>query len=225
MLRVAPPLRRRCGPGPCRCHLHLPHAPGDRAGRPRCLPEVWHGPGTEDPAARRGGGRSRTPGHDSQVLDRRGAHAARVSDVDATDAGCAGRSLAGPDDRALAADGPRHAGRALGRLAVLRARLPLDRDRPPQHVHVDRHRHRGRLSLQPRCRAVSCAHPAPVSARRRRADVFRGGGGDHHAGAARAAARTAGPPTHRGRHSRAALARAARGPCGSRWRGTRGAAR
>ena len=44
----------------------------------------------------------------------------------------------------------RHAGRAVGRLAVLRARRAIARDAQPQHVHADRDGHRRRLSLQRR---------------------------------------------------------------------------
>ena len=49
------------------------------------------------------------------------------------------------------------AGRAVGGLAVLRARLGLAQDPQPQHVHADRHGHRRGVGLQhrrhPRCRA------------------------------------------------------------------------
>ena len=44
----------------------------------------------------------------------------------------------------------RDAGGAVGRLAVLRARLAVARDPQPQHVHADRARHRRRLALQRR---------------------------------------------------------------------------
>ena len=44
----------------------------------------------------------------------------------------------------------RHAGGAVGRLAVLRARRAVDRDPQPQHVHADRARHRRGLGLQRR---------------------------------------------------------------------------
>ena len=43
---------------------------------------------------------------------------------------------------------PRDAGRAVGRLAVLRARLAVAGDAQPQHVHADRDGHRRRLCLQ-----------------------------------------------------------------------------
>ena len=64
----------------------------------------------------------------------------------------------------------RHAGRAVGRLAVLRARRAVARHPQPQHVHADRHGHRRRLCLQRR-RHVRARHfPARVprcTARRR----------------------------------------------------------
>ena len=46
-------------------------------------------------------------------------------------------------------NGAVHAGRPVGRMAVLRARLAVDRHAQPQHVHADRTRHRRRLLLQP----------------------------------------------------------------------------
>ena len=53
----------------------------------------------------------------------------------------------------------RDAGRALGRLAVLRARLGVGRQPPPEHVHADRARRRRGVRLQrrrdARARAVS----------------------------------------------------------------------
>ena len=55
----------------------------------------------------------------------------------------------------------RDAGRAVGRLAVLRARLAVARHAQPQHVHADRHGHRRGLRLQ-RGRA---ARARPVSGR------------------------------------------------------------
>ena len=59
----------------------------------------------------------------------------------------------------------RHARRALGRLAVLRARLAVARHAQSQHVHADRRRHRRRLCLQRRRhrRARNCS-PRPSAA-------------------------------------------------------------
>ena len=53
-------------------------------------------------------------------------------------------------------------GRAVGRLAVLRARLGVAHEPQPQHVHADRARRRRRLSLQRRRDA--CARPVPAVA-------------------------------------------------------------
>ena len=61
----------------------------------------------------------------------------------------------------------RDAGRALGRLAVLRARLGVDREPQPEHVHADRARRRRRVRLQRRRDARARAVPAS----------FRGHGG------------------------------------------------
>ena len=52
--------------------------------------------------------------------------------------------------RDLGAAGARDAGRAVGRRAVLPARLAVAGQPPSEHVHADRARHRRRLSLQPR---------------------------------------------------------------------------
>ncbi len=43
----------------------------------------------------------------------------------------------------------RHAGRPLGRLAVLRARLAIAGHAQPEHVHADRDGHRRGVCLQP----------------------------------------------------------------------------
>ena len=62
------------------------------------------------------------------------------------------------------------AGRALGRLAVLRARLGVARQPPPEHVHADRARRRRRVRLQrrrdARARAVSRIVPRCTAAGR-----------------------------------------------------------
>ena len=86
------------------------------------------------------------------------------------------------------------AGRAVGRLAVLRARLAVARHAQPEHVHADRARHRRRVRLQRRRGARSRARfPHGDAPRRRAAGVLRGGGGDHDARAARPGARAARP--------------------------------
>ena len=58
------------------------------------------------------------------------------------------RSPGRPDCLELDPARARHAGRAVGRLAVLRARLAIARHAQPQHVHADRHGDRRRLALQ-----------------------------------------------------------------------------
>ena len=118
--------------------IHLPHASGDCPARAGKLPDLWHGPGA---AHGHGAGRrkSRTAGDDSPVLDQRRADrpAARRRD---------GRHAAG-DDRsasvtgrlvALDRTGAGDAGRAVGRLAVLSARVDIRREPFHQHVHPDR---------------------------------------------------------------------------------------
>ena len=87
---------------------------------------------------------------------------------------------------------PRDAGRAVGRLAVLRARLAVAPHAQPQHVHADRDGHRRGLALQrrrdPRAGHLPGRVPRPW---RRGRGLFRGGRGHHRAGAARPGARTA----------------------------------
>ena len=65
-------------------------------------------------------------------------------------------------DLELAADRAGDAGGAVGRLAILRARLAVARHPQPQHVHADRDGHRRRLGLQHRgdARARSIFPPA-----------------------------------------------------------------
>ena len=55
------------------------------------------------------------------------------------------------------------AGRAVGRLAVLRARLALVRPPQSQHVQLDRDGHGRRLRLQRRCNACAATVPAGLS--------------------------------------------------------------
>ena len=83
--------------------------------------------------------------------------------------------------RELAAVRPGDAGRAVGRMAVLPARLGLARSPQPQHVHADRPRHRRGLALQ-RGRHDRCpaCFPAGFRGRRRqRRGLFRGRRGHH----------------------------------------------
>ena len=58
-------------------HLHLPDAPGNRAGSSGQLPDVRHGAGAEERRRGRRGRERRAARHDAAVLDRRRAHACR----------------------------------------------------------------------------------------------------------------------------------------------------
>ena len=75
---------------------------------------------------------------------------------------------------------------SVGRLAVFRADVAIDRQSISEHVHADRNRHRNGLSVQRRrdvlSRAVSRIVPNHA---RRRGSVFRIGGGDRNARASR----------------------------------------
>ena len=79
------------------------------------------------------------------------------------------------------------AGGAVGRRAVLRARLAVAGYAQSQHVHADRDGHRRGLALQRGRHAGAAAVSAGVPRHARRGrGLFRGGGGHHGAGAARA---------------------------------------
>ena len=109
----------------------------------------------------------------------------------------------------LDSDGPGDAGRALGRLAVLRARLAIAAHAQPQHVHADRDGHRRRLDLQRRrhARAADLSRGVPHQRRRGRG-LFRSRRRDHRAGPARPGARTARARDDQRRHPRASRSRA-----------------
>ena len=65
------------------------------------------------------------------------------------------------------------AGRAVGRPALLRARLDLARQPPPQHVHPDRARHRRRLRCSASWRSLfPAALPGGVPQARRQPPVY-----------------------------------------------------
>ena len=66
---------------------------------------------------------------------------------DSRPAAAAFASLLGPG-RCLDRAGSRYPGRPLGRAALFRTRLGLDRQSQSEHVHSDRHRHRRCLPLQ-----------------------------------------------------------------------------
>ena len=143
--------------------LHLPDASGGAPDRPRQLPALWHGA-----RARRGHARPRPErrafGHDAPAVDRwrpgRPRHRAGH-----------GRTFLRPSRRLhqLGRVVVRHAGRAVGRLAVLRAWCAVGPATRAQHVHPDRTRHRHGLALQRR------------RDDHRRRGLFRIGGDDHRA--------------------------------------------
>ena len=63
----------------------------------------------------------------------------------------------------------RHAGRALGRMAILPARMGVPRQSTPEYVHAHRHGHRHGVSLQRDCDACARHFPAILSRPRRQA--------------------------------------------------------
>ena len=199
--------------------------PRDPPGRARKLPDLRHGAGTRD-GLRRERPESGTRRHDAPVLGRAGAGGAGDGARD-------GRSpdqsahAAGQGDVELAAVRSRHARRAVGRLALLRARLAVAQDAQSQHVHPDRHGHRRCLGLQRRGRRPARSLPAGLPRTRRGGGgLFRGGGGDHRPRAAGPDARVARARTDLGRDPRAARPGAEDGAAAQgRWHGRGGFAR
>ena len=109
---------------------------------------------------------------------------------------------------------------AVGRLAVLRARMAVPRHAQSQHVHADRDGHRCRLSLQ-RHRNGGPRHfsgrlPHALGSRSR---LLRGGRRHHHTGAARTGARIARARTDLRRDPRADRSCAEDRAPGARWHG------
>ena len=103
----------------------------------------------------------------------------------------------------------RHAGRALGRVAVFRSRLAVRRQPQPQHVHAHRARY-GRRMVVLGGRDAAARHASRVVSRcvGSAAAVLRSGRRHRHARAARASARAAGTGADVRRDSSAAQARA-----------------
>ena len=138
---------RRIGSG--RDDLHLSDASPDPPGGTGLLPDLRHG-------ARAGAGHRgdrpepRTRRHDAPVLDRSGPDASGRRAGDGRPSHQSAHA-ARPADVELAPAPSRHAGRAVGRLALLRARLAVARHAQPEHVHADRDGHGRRLGLQRRC--------------------------------------------------------------------------
>ena len=105
-----------------------------------------------------GGSQSRTGRHDPPVLDQSAPDGAPLAAGHVRDApGPAGAARVLGASPHLGAVGLCDAGRALGWLAVLSARVGLPRQSQSEHVHPHRDRHRHRLCLQrdrdPRARA------------------------------------------------------------------------
>ena len=195
-----------------------PDAPRRRARARGHVPDLRHGA-----RAAVGGGRGRQPGahrHDEAArrerradgaahARRHGAHAARRPRARAREGA--------PVDRAAAGD----ARRAVGRMAVLRARGAVDRAPQPQHVHAHRPGRGRRLPRQRRRRRAARRVPGVVPRRRgsgRR--VLRGRGSNRHARAARAGARAPRARAHGLGAARAARPRPQAGapPARRRWR-------
>ena len=165
-ISVAARAQGRAGAG--RHDLHLPDASGDPAGRSGLLPDLRHGAGARH--------RDRRSGPNPELADMTRRFWIGACPDAAGLALAMGHHLAGGHgwSRRAYPTGFSCAGnarRALGRLAVLRARLAIAGHPQPQHVHADRDRHRRRLSLQPgrdaRARALSRRHFAAMTARSR----------------------------------------------------------
>ena len=114
---------------------------------------------------------SRTGRYVAAVLDQPGSERAAVCDGDdrhvAGDADCEHWFGARPLRWIAIRAG--HAGRAVGRLAVFRARLAIDRASLAEHVHADCDRHRGGVRVQRRrhdCAAVVSANRCTATAGR-----------------------------------------------------------
>ena len=182
------------------CPMH----PEVRQVGPGQLPDLRHGAGARAGLARRCAG-SRTDRHDQAVLDRAGADASGVRDRDGQPSRPDASGAAGLVELDFVCAGD--AGGAVGRRAVLCARLAIAGHPQSQHVHADRDGHRRGLALQRGGHAGAATVSAGVSRHARRGrGVFRGGGGHHGSGAARAGAGIAGARAHLGRDPRAARA-------------------
>jgi hypothetical protein len=170
--------------------MDLPDASADRARQARIVSDLWHGARAANGGCCRRS-RSGTRGHGTSVLDRVGADTAAAG----LRHGCyAARPAASTSDRrpsvGMAPVRPRHAGGPLGRLAVLRARMGIDRKSQPQHVHADRARHRDGVRLQRRWYTRAPAVPGLVpDPRKRGRALLRGGGCNHSSRTARAGPR------------------------------------
>ena len=176
----APGVAGSCAPDTRRHRLHLPNAPGSSAGSPGRLPQVRHGTRTRDAVARR----RRGPGAD-------GLQAPLFLDV-APDRGgfraCHGRSptaLVRACRRQLDRIRTDDAGRAVGGMALFRARGEVDRQSQPEHVDADRPGDRRRVCLQRRRHGGAWRVPDVLRVDGTRLGLLRGGGRHHFAHFAR----------------------------------------
>ncbi len=209
------PRRSRCGQG--RCHgaepahrrfaghdLHLSDASTDSAERSGKLPDLRHGAGAG--GAQRGfRTQPRTARHDKAILDQRGTGAADVGIGDGRPSGAEPASACVRGSVDVDSVRARYPGGAVGRVAVLRARVGIGREPVAEHVQFDRPRSRRRIPLQPGGDVRS--RPVPVGAasrERSHSRLLRSRGRDHGARAAGPGARTAGPGADGRRHPRPA---------------------
>ena len=185
--RAAPPPTATAG----RAQVDLPDASGDRPRCARLLPDLRHGARAAHGHAR--GGRGRPPeGHDAALLGERHQPPARRHRDGRDDLGRGRPARGRRAGVCLGAVRACDTGRALGRLAVLRARLGVVPHVAAQHVQPDRAGRCGRLSLQ-RVRGARAGRAARgVQGARSRSALFRGGGRHHESRAARRGARSAG---------------------------------
>ena len=147
--------------------------PGDRARRAGRVPDLRHGARAAHRHAR--GDEPRARRHDAALPGRRWCSRRRfsrsmVAEYAARACRCSTCCPHGCDD--LDPARARDAGRAVGRLAVLRARLGVGREPPPEHVHADRARRRRGVRLQRRRDAGARAVPAIVPHARRQVAVY-----------------------------------------------------
>ena len=146
---------------------------------------------------------SRTDRHDAAVLDRRRSRRSRRHPGN-------GRARPEPEPPPLRLAAiidldpvsARHAGRAVGGLAILRPRLGVGAQPIAEHVQPDRARHRHRLSVQPRRDLRAWAVPGEFAARRRHSGLLRSRCRHHCACAARPGSGAARARADRRRHSR-----------------------
>ena len=160
------------------CQVHVPHASRGRPGRARYLSQVRHGAGADDATGRRRRRRYRTARHEPPVLDVGGVDDSRLHPRDGADGRNPDAGLVGAWPQEPVGTAPGDAGRALGRMAVLRASLAGAAVPHGQHVHAHRARDRRGMGVQRRrdrrpglCSPpVSATHTArcPFTLKRRR---------------------------------------------------------